>query len=295
MCRKYELDDNFFDIPDIINSYWAGFIAADGCISQRSDCQDILCIKLNQKDFNHLQLFQNTIKYKGTIYKYNIKNNSKYLNFKSDSSDMCILRMSSDKMCFDLSKNYNIVPKKSLILKPPNILSEQTIISFIVGYIDGDGCIYYMKNGSPAINILGTHDMMIWVRENLLKIFNLTGNLGISKYKKQTVLRILSLGDIKQIYDYIIEHDIPHLERKWILFKNYITNNPEKLNFKKNSKRILYDGKIQSLKEWSIEYNIPLKTLWSRLYSQKWSMEKSLKTPLNKSSRVKNATIGDDQ
>lgn len=30
--KKYSYNDNYFRTPNLENSYWAGFIAADGCV-----------------------------------------------------------------------------------------------------------------------------------------------------------------------------------------------------------------------------------------------------------------------
>lgn len=41
--RKYERNDNYFSVPNLENSYWAGFLAADGGII---------------KDLNHTELIK---------------------------------------------------------------------------------------------------------------------------------------------------------------------------------------------------------------------------------------------
>ena len=59
--RKYNVNDNFFEKTDVLNCYWAGFIAADGCIIEGKK-QNQLSIGLAKKDFNHLNLFKNDIR-----------------------------------------------------------------------------------------------------------------------------------------------------------------------------------------------------------------------------------------
>lgn len=51
---------------------------------------------------------------------------------------------------------------------------------------------------------------------------------------------------------------------------------------KRNNKLFTYKGKIQILKDWAVEYKIKYKTLWMRIYSLKWSIEKALTTPIRK-------------
>lgn len=48
-----------------------------------------------------------------------------------------------------------------------------------------------------------------------------------------------------------------------------------------------YNGKTQCLLDWSIEYDINFYTLRNRLFLLKWSIEKSLLTPVGKSKKEK--------
>ena len=49
--NKYEINHDFFDEYNNINSYWSGFIAADGYVDRKS-CR--IGIKLSHKDVEHL-------------------------------------------------------------------------------------------------------------------------------------------------------------------------------------------------------------------------------------------------
>ena len=60
----------------------------------------------------------------------------------------------------------NVPPRKSLILKPPNIVS-QFYIPYIRGYFDGDGSLYQNKNGNWTVSIEGTKEMLLWINEVL--------------------------------------------------------------------------------------------------------------------------------
>lgn len=44
--RKYSIDQSYFHEPNVANSYWAGFIAADGCVGSRDRA---LIIMLDRK------------------------------------------------------------------------------------------------------------------------------------------------------------------------------------------------------------------------------------------------------
>ncbi len=56
---------------------------------------------------------------------------------------------------------------------------------------------------------------------------------------------------------------------------------PQKQNFnKRNTLKITYNGKTQSLVEWSIELGINKKALESRIYRYNWSIEKAFSIPI---------------
>ena len=52
-------------------------------------------------------------------------------------------------------------------------------------------------------------------------------------------------------------------------------------NNKRNSLKIFYKGKEQTLKEWCDELELPYKTIHPRITYQKWSPEKAFTTPIN--------------
>jgi hypothetical protein len=56
----------------------------------------------------------------------------------------------------------------------------------------------------------------------------------------------------------------------------------QQMRNKRNNCYKTYKGKTQLVVEWAKEYNIPYRTLWSRLYKYGWSMEKALTTPVRK-------------
>ena len=63
--RQHNVNDDFFNNPNILNCYWAGFIAADGCIGRRNN--NVLSIGLSSKDKQHLETFKNNINFSGPI------------------------------------------------------------------------------------------------------------------------------------------------------------------------------------------------------------------------------------
>jgi hypothetical protein len=132
-------------------------------------------------------------------------------------------------MLADLKNNFNIVPRKSLILKPPKKLSFEHSLAFIIGYIDGDGSICKTvdkieKNNKVidkefiVLSICGTYEMLCWIKKffdtliptpklaNVLK----TGNIYRYGIKGDRAIKLIK--QLKLI-------GVPKLERKWNRFE----------------------------------------------------------------------------
>lgn len=53
-------NDNFFEIPNLINSYWAGFLAADGNIKTN---KKEVSLQISDKDFEHIKCFSESLNF----------------------------------------------------------------------------------------------------------------------------------------------------------------------------------------------------------------------------------------
>lgn len=157
--KKYTYDENYFSIPNINNTYWAGFWAADGCVSQ--DYCEILT--LSNKDREHLEKLRNDIKLSKEIREFSRED-------KNAIREYCSLTVYSKQWKQDLNKNYNITPKKTLTLQPPNLTDNHLIDAFIVGYIDGDGSIGLDKNNKIYLQIVGTKKVLEWMKNRFSEI-----------------------------------------------------------------------------------------------------------------------------
>lgn len=133
--RTYNVDDFFFNIPNELNSYYAGFIAADGCICSRNRDKRTLKIGLSSKDSKWLKTFKEKIKSESPI-----KN-----RIQKKIYEITEISITSKQIVDDLKSNFNVVPRKSLILEPPFIKEQNLKYAFICGYIDGDDTIFLSK------------------------------------------------------------------------------------------------------------------------------------------------------
>lgn len=220
---RYTLNENFFEIPNLTNSYWAGFIAADGNLYQGSS--KILQFGIHVKDRYILEKFKEDIKSTYPIKEanYNGKNHVR-------------LRMSiSSKTWDDLYNIWSLHPRKTLNLLPPKLSNVQHQLAYIIGLIDGDGSIclckyknnYNLEYSRIKFTICGTKDIIEWCS-------NILHNLENPKYKpftiesnKNNTLYYIRCDKLRaqNLINKLLEVNIPwRLPRKWDLIKNLNSN-----------------------------------------------------------------------
>lgn len=206
--RKYTHNSAFFSKPDIINSYWAGFIAADGHIMRKKNGVQI---RLHKKDFSHLNKF-----------KVAIQGTEPILQSSFDGSIILCIHDANFK--YYLNKYYNIVPHKSLILLPPKIKNKEYIRAFIRGYFDGDGCLTL---GGPDYRfiLIGTLEVLAWIKERLKQYLEI-GNPAIRKIDNYYKIEFGGNIQSKKIMDFLYKNsnDAIRLDRKYSRYIEYFYN-----------------------------------------------------------------------
>lgn len=126
-------------------------------------------------------------------------------------------------MCDDLAKYYNIIPRKSLILQPPNIKNKELIDAFIVGYIDGDGSIgrYKFKKCKSKIlqiSFIGTLEICEWIQNRFSEIVGYNISRVYSRGKGKNQYQFMCSGQMAiDIWQHFSSINVPSLERKWSL------------------------------------------------------------------------------
>jgi hypothetical protein len=210
--KKYTQDEDFWAIPNLINSYWAGFSAADASIQVRNKKNFTYKLEIQQSDMEHLQKLASDSKFMGKILL------SKRPERNSTTVRICV---NSTKWAEDLKNNFNIIPNKTRRLEPPNDLSKENLLSWLIGYIDGDGTIHYNKTTNQInINFVSSSENLIkfihyFINSNFpQRLINKDNNYY--KNKKYNCWYI-SLSGIKVcvIIDYLRSFPVPKLARKW--------------------------------------------------------------------------------
>jgi len=198
------LNENFFESIDSEESgYWLGFIMADGSVGSYYGDSFRLDINLKQSDYKHLEKFHKCV-------------NSMLEVRQLDKNSSCHSSHVSNKLCQDLM-SLGCVPRKSLILKYPQIPSEIDK-HFIRGYFDGDGCITFdVKKSNIRLAIIGTKEMLTSIQKRL--------GINVKLYQRSSRntyhLPISGNVQVRRILDFLYKDSTIYLDRKYNKYKEY--------------------------------------------------------------------------
>lgn len=182
--HKYHTDNECFSNPNLANSYWAGVIAADGCISERDHAVILVCKSTDISLLEELKKF--------TKCEVPILRQERISNGNHQWYDRLVIY--SQDIVDDLSKNWNITPRKTLTLEAPPVTNNNAL-AYIIGYIDGDGCIRYhldkrYNEKYLSIEIAGTFNVLNWISEIIEPIIGQKSTVKKVKDKNCYILKI---------------------------------------------------------------------------------------------------------
>lgn len=158
--RCYAVNQGYFsEVNTPTKAYFLGFIAADGCVGSEDNGVS-LCIQ--EEDKYVLEDFRKDLESDlpiTTVVHEPVRKN------------MSGIRIFSEKMVNDLAR-YSIIPRKTLVLKFPELLPEEFLASFVRGFLDGDGMIYAnFKKKYPrvGVNFTSTLDFLTALDRRLVR------------------------------------------------------------------------------------------------------------------------------
>jgi len=208
--RQLGYDKIFFDkIDSHEKAYWLGFLGADGNLFKHM--LSIRCI-----DRGHLDKFKKALKggqkiskrlrgRLGPIYGYSIR----------------------DSLLAKQVRKLGIFPRKSLTYRFPTTeqVPSEFINSYLLGYFDGDGCIYRGYNKNRRVRWCFSMIVSPPFAKKCLKALCDGCGLNPTKIKNIPPMKSISFGstngfNLKKIYNFLyrnISQDIP-LQRKRKLF-----------------------------------------------------------------------------
>jgi hypothetical protein len=134
--KRLFFDESLFSLDAPESFYWAGFIAADGCVYRNKRGAAYLHIGLAEKDIGHLKKFATLIKFEGTIGVSTLTTGYKA------GARACRMSLCSSTIVGDLAR-FGIIPNKTATYKMPEwLLRHELVNHFMRGYFDGDGSIH---------------------------------------------------------------------------------------------------------------------------------------------------------
>lgn len=203
MTYKSNIQVLLEDIPQ--SYYWVGFIMADGNISNK--CTR-LQISLSNKDKSHLESFKKYIESEAPLTPHKKHNTHK-------------ISIMNTKIIRRLSEKFDISHRKTY--EPPNIeciiKDKDLFYSFIIGFIDGDGCVAKQTKRNDSCIIIKMHiswsNILQYISDRIGNDLNLTPNeVHINKYGYAEI-RFSNSIILKYLKQQAIRLYLPVLKRKW--------------------------------------------------------------------------------
>jgi hypothetical protein len=153
--RKYVVNDAFFETPDLVNCYWAGFLAADGNLKKGRGPQ--VTLRLAKKDEDTIHKFRDAVGFDGPIYSY----------VTNQGHPFSGVTITSKQWHEDLERNFSVVPAKTSTLQPPSIDDIDLVWAFCRGYFDGDG--HADKWGRRICVVSKSSDFIEWMVRDVFR------------------------------------------------------------------------------------------------------------------------------
>jgi hypothetical protein len=200
--------DTFFELPNPINSYWAGFIAADGYLNES---KNTLQISLSVKDQEHLEIIKQELN-----PNFIIKHHRHICSLNDKEVISCRFSVVSNKIIQDLKKNWGLHQAKTFSLQFPSYLDFDNKRSFLSGYLDGDGSINIIKGKRNKIqlSICGNHEFLL----GMVSFIREEGKIKLPNniYQTKGIYTFATNGKPAiQVLEFLYQKELPLMKRKW--------------------------------------------------------------------------------
>lgn len=222
---KYYCNHLFFSQVNEKSLYWAGFIAADGCVFKRNNNKTLI-ISLSERDVCHLDKLKNDIEFDGPLAKSITKHsvsNSKWND--SIKRSICI---SSARIFNDL-QTYNICPNKTKIYTFPEWLQNHPLVNhFMRGYVDGDGSYFLDKSRDRiCFELRGTKEFLDVYKSILDQNIKITNSNKVTTPDSTSKIKYYGNNTVASLYEFLYKDATVYLDRKKNIAemaKKFLTN-----------------------------------------------------------------------
>jgi len=215
--QLYYNNPTVFDLDTEESFYWAGFIAADGCVMEKGRSYPfVFKVSLSNKDILHIHKLKDFLKCTNPI---------KILTTNHSDKQYCELIVYSKYLCFSLAR-FGITPRKSLTYNiPQKIVNHALFKHFIRGYIDGDGSpgfgkSYNDKSKQFGTNIRGTINCLTSINNILTNELSLNKERSIGLADNIGTVSYCGNKISKKICNFIYNDNTAtiYLDRKYELY-----------------------------------------------------------------------------
>lgn len=169
MGVKYAVNEHFFDTwsPDM--AYVFGFLLSDGSMEDASNIRGKY-VRVSSTDIDRIKLIRNLLRSRHKIitFRKSLRHKTQYL-----------LRIGSHVLYQQLFK-LGMTPHKSLTMPFP-LVPRKYFSFFVLGYFDGDGCVFLEKAQTnrpkrlKTIFTSGSKKFLAELQKNFTKIAGTTG------------------------------------------------------------------------------------------------------------------------
>lgn len=206
-----KLDHEVFSKYTKDSCYWAGFLAADGCI----DINNTISFELANKD-------------KDTIYNFKDFCKSDHDVSYRESTNAYRIRFISKGIKEDLLYNFSVSTDKARNLVLPLLPEIWQYASYYRGFFDGDGCFTEFFNNRPTASyrVFLTSGSLLFLEDTLTLLRNnniITGG-SITKKAVNCWHIQLAIKDTDSFLHWIYSVEGPKLSRKYIKYVDVIVN-----------------------------------------------------------------------
>ena len=199
--KKYIVNDQFFETDGFEQGYYAGILAADGCIVGNN--ANAISWSVQRRDRVVLEQFKSALNYTGVI--------RDYLSHGYPQSNLTI---TSSRLVNSLRDKYLLTPRKSLTLEPPEILDLDTRNGFVKGLIDGDGTIGVYNGNELSMGICGTKPVVNFVLSEWERVTGESFSRAYKSGNRQLWAAKISNTKARRVFMYY-SHLPLGLNRKW--------------------------------------------------------------------------------
>ena len=212
--RLHYYHQDFFETPNPLNCYAAGYYAADGCI-QDNPTTRVVTMSLAPEDRAQVEVFKTMLGYTGEVthddYEY---------------KQMYSLRLyGAHKLAADMERHFGLVPRKTHRLPAPNLTDPHLQLCYLAGLLDGDGCVSISNRGLISVSyVSASRAIADWVGQYIQSLNLLSLKLGRhanvrslthAKAFRYQVCGCKALDLIRRVQALKHHHGIPVLDRKW--------------------------------------------------------------------------------